>query len=127
VYVLAASSDTMPRVSMAEVNSHLVNAPGAGFVDQVSSAEPDVSIAGWAADGATNGPAAAVHIFVNGTDLLAVEPDVYRPDVSKALGSTSRQLFGFSVIVRPSVPDAGIKVFAQMHDGTFAELKPTGR
>jgi hypothetical protein len=119
--------DNIARVTMVEVNAHLVTLRPAGFVEVVTSAEHGVSITGWAADIATKSPVYAVHVFVNGTDVLAVVPDVARPDVSKALGSQSQELFGFNVLIRPLGPNAAIKIFAQMHDGAFVELVSLAR
>ncbi len=112
----------LPKLSFALISTHLVDTPGAGFVDVIHRIGQDLKIVGWAADPATKSPATAVYIFVNGSDVVAVAPTVSRPDINSFLNPDPRQLFGFTTNVPVSESIDSLRVFAQMHDGSFAEL-----
>jgi hypothetical protein len=121
------TNDTMPHVLLADVQGHLIQVPETGFVDLVTRKGKEIDIVGWAADRALKTPALAVHVFLNGTDVLAVAPDVPRPDVNEFVHAAPEHSFGFHVLVASAAGDAEMKVFAQMHDGAFAELPLTNR
>ena len=116
----ALHMDEPTAFTMDQVNSRLVKRE-AGHVDLMTWSNDRLLLQGWAADIAARKPARSVQVFVNQQNAGAVVPSNDRPDVSKALGISTSSPFGFKANV-PANARAGVKVFAEMYDGSFAEL-----
>ena len=111
-----------PSVAMDQVKAKLV-ARTAGFVDQFLKGTDSISISGWAADISAKGTVRSVHVFVNGRPMSTLVPQQMRPDVAAAFGIPEVAQSGFSVVIKVAPQAQGsVQVFAELQDGSFAEL-----
>jgi hypothetical protein len=109
-----------PSIAMDQIKAKLV-ARTAGFVDQFLKGTDSISISGWAADISAKGTARSVHVFVNGRPMSTLVPQQVRPDVAAAFGIPEVAPSGFSVVIK-AAPQGSVQVFAELQDGSFAEL-----
>jgi hypothetical protein len=124
---LACTAEELKTVASGlgidEVRAHLqTQIQNAGFIEKIMQTDKGLVVEGWAADPTAKSPAVAVHVFVAGEDVAVDSPNVPRSDVATALGAASN-LFGFHLVAPARSKSArDVHVFAQLHDGSFAEL-----
>jgi len=99
-----------------------------GQLDRISRQAGGAVIDGWAADLKRKVPARRVHIFVDGRSAAVVVPEVDRPDVAAAFATPNLSTAGFHASIGSThgngTFDQSVEVFAELQDGTFAEIAP---
>lgn len=111
-----------PKKASFDVVSARINGLNGGNIESVYENGTIVVFAGWAADFKEKKPARSVQVFLGNENVGVAKPSEGRPDVSAVLGVRNGDLFGFRVTVRAETA-ASLRIFSEMVDGTFAELK----
>lgn len=111
---------TLPAYTIDQVERKLVKRES-GCVDAMLLSGDTLALAGWAADIIAKQPARSVQFFVGQKNIGVFVPDRGRPDVAAALRFPTSQPFGFVAGV-PATSTSGVRAFAEMRDGSFAEL-----
>lgn len=84
VYAIDSAGGSNPRIGCANVT--VINHAPIGVLDAVTSTSPGViSVRGWAFDPDTTA-SINVHVYVDGTIVLALTANISRPDVGSAYG-----------------------------------------
>ncbi|MBM6582632.1 sulfatase-like hydrolase/transferase [Microvirga sp. BT689] len=96
-----------------------------GWVDQLTMAEVDLNVVGWAADAERKVPVAEIVLFAGGKFVYAGQPNAERPDVGKALNAPELTRSGYNFRIPSRISGtalSSVRVFGITESGIASEL-----